>query len=332
MITINASTITNNLLSNKSYSYQISKQGYKFDSNAESCSVNANNFKKQLRHLKFSDTSEGINGSITSYIKDFVSEYNSFQSGYSEIDGSDKLKKYVKKFDQLIKDNSDALSDIGITRKSNGKLDLNTTTLSSATSSQLEALFAKDTEFIKKAESYSDTIYKETRKSMQQSYIEGEYASTAPTSSTVRSLATTLPSFVTSIDSLSKSSITSSNLDNVKSLIENFVNYYNKVTKYSSDAKDSLSDDASSKVDTINSITNLYEDKLNDIGISINSDKTLSYTNADGSSAISDDLTKLENIFGSSSGYLGQIKNVSEELFKSIVSNNSDDVAIDFYA
>lgn len=71
---------------------------------------------------------------------------------------------------------------------------------------------------------------------------------------------------------------------------------------------------------------------FNDIGISINSDKTLSYTNADGSSAISDDLTKLENIFGSSSGYLGQIKNVSEELFKSIVSNNSDDVAIDFYA
>ena len=52
MITINASTITNNLLSNKSYSYQISKQGYKFDSNAESCSVNVNNFKKQLRHLK----------------------------------------------------------------------------------------------------------------------------------------------------------------------------------------------------------------------------------------------------------------------------------------
>ncbi len=326
MITINASTITNNLLSNKSYSYQISKQGYKFDSNAESCSVDVNNFKKQLRHLKYSDTSEGINGSITSYIKDFVSEYNSFKSGYSEIDSSDKLKKYTKKLDQLIKDNSDALSDIGITRKSTGKLDLNTTTLSSATSSQLEALFAKDTEFMKKAESYSDTIYKETRKSMQQSYIEGDYTSAAPTNSTVRSLATTLPSLVNATDSLSKSSITSSNLENVKSLIENFVNYYNKFVEYSSKANTNLSDDASSKVNTINSITNLYKDKLNDVGISVDNDGKMSY------SSISDDVTKLENIFGSSSTYLGQIKNVSEELFKSIVSNNSDDVSIDFYA
>ena len=49
MITINASTITNNLLSNNKFSYKITKQGYAFNTDAEEYSYNAESLKENIQ-------------------------------------------------------------------------------------------------------------------------------------------------------------------------------------------------------------------------------------------------------------------------------------------
>ena len=304
MITINASTITNNLLSNNKFSYKITKQGYAFNTDAEEYSYNAESLKEKLRHLKYSDKSDGADSSIIANVREFVSEYNSLKSNISEIDSTDRLTKYIKKF-----------------------------TLKAATSTKLEALFSKESDFMNKAENYSKKIYDETRLCMQKTFIEGDYSGTAPTESSVRTLATTLPSIVSCADVLSKGSYNSSNIDNLKELINNFIKYYNKYADDYQSAADKLSTDANAIAQTLTDTSKKYETLLNSAGINVDSSTgRLSAANPDGTSSLSDDIVSLEAVFGSSADYINTVKQTSESLFKTIIGGDSSDISIDFYA
>lgn len=99
---------------------------------------------KNLRGMEYS-SENGVN--IYNNIKAFVESYNNLSDSSDKYNASDELTRAQKKLKNLIKDNKDALEDIGIKVSSSGKLTVDKETLLTTSASKVGKVFSDKNEF-----------------------------------------------------------------------------------------------------------------------------------------------------------------------------------------
>ena len=121
-----------------------------FDSNAVAKAA------KSFRDMEYS-TKNGTN--VYNNIKAFVTSYNNL---VGSLEGSSdySLTRNAKLLKNVLKDNKDALSEIGIDITSSGKLNINKTTLADTNPNKIKRLFGEDSDLPNKLRFYANKIYK----------------------------------------------------------------------------------------------------------------------------------------------------------------------------
>lgn len=132
------------------------RASYSSDKLAKADSSAIKKIAKSLRKTEFSQE----NGTDIFYtVKSFVNAYNNLLDSASSSDEYD-ISHPEKLFKNMTKEQEDALSDIGITISSSGKLKLDEDKLMESKPSKIGELFSDDSEFSKNISFYSNKIYR----------------------------------------------------------------------------------------------------------------------------------------------------------------------------
>lgn len=161
------SSITNTTIS--SYDYLL-RQCYSSNRNARKSysrvTMTANDLvkadsdalKKASRNLKSMEygSDNGIN--IYNNVKAFVESYNNLYDSSEKLSSSAELTRAEKKLKNFIKENKDALEDIGIKVSSSGKLTVDKETLLSTSASKVGKFFSDNNDFSGTVTKYATRI------------------------------------------------------------------------------------------------------------------------------------------------------------------------------
>lgn len=121
--------------------------------NADSTAI-----KRAARNLKEMEYSTDNGMNIYNNIKAFVESYNNLFDSSDKIKSSDELTRAEKKLKNYIKDNKDALEELGIKVSSNGKLTVDKETLLTTTASKIGKFFSEKNDFTDKVSQLATKI------------------------------------------------------------------------------------------------------------------------------------------------------------------------------
>ena len=326
MVTIQASTLSAQLQTSGQYSYSVTKQGFAHDAKAEDASYNAKAMRQMIKHLKYFDYEDGSATELKKYVKNFVSEYNSLLDNTGKIENDKKIKKYTDKFDALLNKYEKELSDIGITKKTNGKLELDKTKFDEAKNEKVSEVFTRTSEFSQKATLYMDRIFENTRLAFQKP-VTDNVTTVRQASNAQSQLIQQIPMLAVSANTLAQADY--SDDTQVKSFVAGYVQYYNALLNAAQNVAAERGTLESEEVSQIKQVTRNYQTSLTQSGITIDSDDTLLF---DEQAIASDDA--LRSTFANPSQYLSQIQNYAESFMQKLIVKREDmgSVSVDIYA
>lgn len=326
-VNINASAIINHLITNNYYQFSSTKRNVKFNEDADTTRSNASKFKHALKMLKQMDTTSGVGVSIKNKIDDFVDTYNDFMTSSSAMTDSKKLNKYMKKMDSLFDQYENELKSVGITRGANKKLKFDKTNFSEVTADQIQAVFGKDKSFLSDAIKYTKSIANAAEESLN-TPVNTLTTTTITLSAANSALAQSGNSLAAAAKILSNAKYTVSNQNVLVSYLSSFVTNYNQTQTNAQAAV--LDSTENNYIRLMQSATSNASATLSSIGITANTDGSLSFDETIASGA---DVNTMESLFGSSaSSYGSVINNYSEKLFASLVKADSSGFSINYYA
>lgn len=326
-VNINASAIINHLITNNYYQFSSTKRNVKFNEDADTTRSNASKFKHALKMLKQMDTTGGVGVSIKNKIDDFVDTYNDLMTSSSAMTNSKKLNKYMKKMDSLFDQYENELKSVGITRGTNKKLKFDKTNFSEVTADQIQAVFGKDKSFLSDAIKYTKSIANAAEESLN-TPVNTLTTTTITLSAANSALAQSGNSLAAAAKILSNAKYTVSNQNVLVSYLSSFVTNYNQTQTNAQAAV--LDSTENNYIRLMQSATSNASATLSSIGITANTDGSLSFDETIASGA---DVNTMEALFGSSaSSYGSVINNYSEKLFASLVKADSSGFSINYYA
>lgn len=135
---------------------EISRANYTKNELAEYDSNAVAKAAKSFRDMEYS-SDNGTN--VYNNIKAFVTTYNNLVSSL-ENSPEYSLSRNVKLLKNALKDNKDALSEIGIEITSSGKININKQTLAESNPKKIKRLLGEDSELPNKLRFYANKIYK----------------------------------------------------------------------------------------------------------------------------------------------------------------------------
>lgn len=134
----------------------VSRANYTKNELAEFDSGAVSKAAKSFRDMEYS-SDNGMN--VYNNIKAFVTSYNNLVSSL-EGNADYSLTRGSKLLKNVLKDNKDALSEIGIEITSSGKLSLNKQTLADTNPKKIKALLGEDSDMPNKLRFYANKIFK----------------------------------------------------------------------------------------------------------------------------------------------------------------------------
>jgi hypothetical protein len=105
------------------------------------------------------EAKESAKSSLVTYIKDFVSDYNTVHDALEDLSGSANLA-YLKSLESIATSYKNALKEVGITVANSGEISVDATTLKSADEDKVYALFEKSSSFADKISDKMESLEK----------------------------------------------------------------------------------------------------------------------------------------------------------------------------
>lgn len=280
---------------------------------ASSASAAASLYKSAntLSSLNFDDRSEKNIDKITDSVSAFVKDYNSLMKSASKSDNTTVQKQAESLYDSYYS-NYKLFSKIGITMNSDRTLSLDKDTLKNTLAdtekghgATVKTLFDGVGSFADKAADKASQIYRAASGGDAVTSSKAKYAgvgssSTAGTSSTKdkdkivtdSSTAAAANSLYKSIENLGATDMTNDNKDNVYKMFSAFVKDYNELlTNTDKSANSNVVNQAS----YLKNLVGSNKSALSRIGVTVNSDKSLSIDEEKFKEA---DMSNVKNLFG----------------------------------
>lgn len=228
----------------------------------------------------YEDTAAGTARSkVTSALKDYVTNYNSTVTA-SKDSTTKGLTSNVAAIMKSTDANKDALASLGITANDDGTLTLDEKKLQTADLSAVQDLFSKDN-----LTGYGSTVASRLQFAGYYTSDTTTAASSSDSTSTKQETISSALGLKSAGQDLASASLYDKvkdadgnttdayNVDAITSKAKDFVKYYNEMF---ASAKNSTNSGVTSNLTYINNTTDRNKDALASVGITVNSDKTLS--------------------------------------------------------